>query len=176
MFEGGWQRILHDGTAAEMAREIARLPHANVTTVPFHFDESVAVPIGTEATNGATPTNGNGNGGNGYGKAPRSSIVLGGGSVLVSSRRTDGTMPIGSVRWREQVCVRGRVQSLRVEPLSGSPSLECTLADESGAVSLVFFGRRHIEGVALGASVTATGMAIEHRGRLAIVNPVYELR
>jgi hypothetical protein len=24
--------------------------------------------------------------------------------------------------------------------------------------------------------LTATGMAIEHRGRLAIVNPVYELR
>jgi hypothetical protein len=40
----------------------------------------------------------------------------------------------------------------------------------------VFFGRRHIEGVTLGSSLTATGMAIEHRNRLAIVNPIYELR
>ena len=39
MFNGAWHRILHDQTAEAMAREIARLPHANVTTVPFHFDE-----------------------------------------------------------------------------------------------------------------------------------------
>ena len=50
------------------------------------------------------------------------------------------------------------------------------MADETGGVTLVFFGRRHIEGVAIGSTMTATGMAIEHRGRLAIVNPVYELR
>ena len=39
MFNGAWHRILHDQTAEAMAREIQRLPHANVTTVPFHFDE-----------------------------------------------------------------------------------------------------------------------------------------
>ena len=99
-----------------------------------------------------------------------------GGGAVVAPAREDGTTPIGSVRWREQVCIHGRVQALRVEPLAGSPSLECTISDETGSVSLVFFGRRHIEGVALGTSVTATGMAIEHRGRLAIVNPIYELR
>ena len=33
-----------------------------------------------------------------------------------------------------------------------------------------------IEGIEMGASITATGMAIEHKGRLAIVNPVYQLR
>ena len=88
----------------------------------------------------------------------------------------DGTTPIGSVRWREQVRVHGRVQAVRIEPLAGSPSLECTLVDDTGGVSIVFFGRRHIEGVEIGSTLTATGMAIEHRGRLAIVNPVYELQ
>ena len=48
--------------------------------------------------------------------------------------------------------------------------------DETGSVSIVFFGRRHIEGIEIGANITATGMAIDHNGRLAIVNPVYELR
>ena len=43
-------------------------------------------------------------------------------------------------------------------------------------MSIVFFGRRHIEGIQIGATLTATGMAIDHNGRLAIVNPVYELR
>ena len=179
-FDGGWQRILHDQTAASMAREIARLPHANVTTVPFHFDEPATVHAAS--TNGTSPyahTNGNGytngNNGHGNGKAPRSTIVLGGGPSE-DGAGPDGTTPIGSVRWRQQVRVHGRVQAVRIEPLAGSPSLECTLVDETGGVSVVFFGRRHIEGVAIGSMLTATGMAIEHRGRLAIVNPVYELR
>ena len=173
MFNGAWHRILHDQTAESMAREIARLPHANVTTVPFHFDEPTEAAIVHPETNG----NGkNGNGGTGNGKAPRSTIVLGGGGVAVAECRDNGTTPIGSVRWREQVCIRGRVQALRIEPLAGSPSVECTVVDETGSVSIVFFGRRHIEGIEIGATVTATGMAIEHRNRLAIVNPVYELR
>jgi hypothetical protein len=174
MFNGAWHRILHDQTAESMAREIARLPHANVTTVPFHFDEPAAVTDAKPATNG----NGNGTNGNGggNGKAPRSRIVLGGGDVLVADCRDNGTTPIDSVRWRQQVCIHGRVQAVRIEPLAGSPSLECTVVDETGGVSLVFFGRRHIEGLEIGANITATGMAIEHNGRLAIVNPVYELR
>jgi hypothetical protein len=72
--------------------------------------------------------------------------------------------------------VRGRIQALRVEPLAGSPSLECTLVDDTGGVSLVFFGRPAIPGLEIGVSVTAEGVAIDHHGRLAIVNPTYELR
>ncbi len=169
MFNGAWHRILHDQTAESMAREIARLPHANVTTVPFHFDEPA---VAAAASNGHASTNGNN--GNGNGKAPRSTIVLGGGPS--TDLRDDGSTPIGSVRWRQQVKVHGRVQAVRIEPLAGSPSLECTLVDDTGGVSVVFFGRRHIEGVEIGATLTATGMAIEHKGRLAIVNPVYELK
>ena len=90
-------------------------------------------------------------------------------------RNPDGTTPIGSVRWRQHVRVHGRVQAIRVEPLAGSPSLECTLVDDTGGVAVVFFGRRHIDGIAIGATMTVEGMAIDHHGRLAIVNPVYEL-
>jgi hypothetical protein len=152
-----------------MAREIAKLPHANVTTVPFHFeDATAAVP----ATNGHTLA---GASGNGNGKAHRSTFVTDG-AVTVAHPNGNGTTPIGNVRWRQRVCVEGRVQAVRIEPLAGSPSLECTLVDESGGVSLVFFGRRHIDGVEIGTMMRVTGMAIEHRGRLAIVNPVYELK
>jgi hypothetical protein len=118
MFNGAWHRILHDQTAESMAREIARLPHANVTTVPFHFDEPAAVTDAKPATNG----NGNGTNGNGggNGKAPRSRIVLGGGDALVADCRDNGTTPIDSVRWRQQVCIHGRVQAVPVR-LSPKP-------------------------------------------------------
>jgi hypothetical protein len=172
-FNGAWHRILHDGTAESLSREISRLPHANVTIVPFHFDERETIPVAAApaaTTNGQHTTDGNGNG-NGRGRAKAKANI-----DLTVATRPPGTTPIGEVRCRQSVKVFGRIQAVRVEPLGGSPSLECTLADETGAVSMVFFGRRAIEGIVMGATVTAEGMAIDHHGRLAIVNPLYELR
>jgi hypothetical protein len=37
-YRGVWHRILHDRTADDIERNVSLLPHANVTTVPFHFD------------------------------------------------------------------------------------------------------------------------------------------
>jgi len=71
--------------------------------------------------------------------------------------------------------VHGRVQAVRTERIAGRPSLECTLVDDTGGVSIVLFGRRRIEGVEIGSTLTATGMAIEQKDRLGIVNPIYEL-
>jgi amino acid transporter len=173
-FSGAWHHILHDGTAESLSREISRLPHANVTIVPFHFDEREAIPIGASlepsSTNGHGKTERNGHG-NGRSRAKAKASI----DLTVASRPPDAT-PIGEVRCRQSVKVHGRVQAVRVEPLGGSPSLECTLADDTGSVSMVFFGRRAIEGIVMGATVTAEGMAIDHHGRLAIVNPLYELR
>jgi hypothetical protein len=173
-FNGAWHRILHDQTAESLSREISRLPHANVTIVPFHFDDRGSISV---ADAGTTPNvNGNGrvdNYGRGNGKTKSSSKVL---ADTVSIVRPAGTTPIGEVRCRQNVKVHGRVQAVRVEPLGGSPSLEYTLVDETGGVSVVFFGRRQIEGIAIGAALTVEGMAIDHHGRLAIVNPIYELR
>jgi hypothetical protein len=36
IYGGAWGRFLHDQTGPHLAKEITRLPHANVTTVPFH--------------------------------------------------------------------------------------------------------------------------------------------
>jgi len=33
-----WHRLLHDSTAEQIALAVGRLPHANVTTVPFQFE------------------------------------------------------------------------------------------------------------------------------------------
>ena len=38
VYGGAWERLLHDETAHDLARELTRLPHAHVTTVPFHLD------------------------------------------------------------------------------------------------------------------------------------------
>ena len=64
---------------------------------------------------------------------------------------------------------------LAERPAMGAPTLECTLVDDTGSISLVFLGRREIAGIGIGRQVSAEGMASEHRGRLALINPVFEL-
>ena len=76
---------------------------------------------------------------------------------------------------RQRSTVAGRVQAFRVQPWGGNPALECTLADETGSITVVFFGRREIGGVRLGTIMSVTGVAGEHHGMRAILNPEYAI-
>jgi RecG-like helicase len=86
-----------------------------------------------------------------------------------------GTSPIAGAAWRARVRVAGRVKSIRVPTRTPTPSLECTLVDGSGAILLVFQGRRKIPGIQQGARLVASGTVGAWEGRLAILNPDYEL-
>jgi RecJ-like exonuclease len=86
-----------------------------------------------------------------------------------------GVMPIASVTWRQRAKVHGRVRAVRVQPLAGVPTLECTVYDETGGMAVVFLGRREIPGIRPGTTLTAEGMVSDHQGRLAILNPAYQL-
>jgi amino acid transporter len=160
-YRGFWRRILHDQTADALERAVSGLPHANVTTVPFHF--------GARGTGARTVA------------AARPEVPPGDAPTEVPDRPSaptppaGGPTPIGAVTWRSPVQVEGRIRSVRVQPQSGSPTLECVLEDETGAMSLVFLGRRQIPGITIGVWLRAQGMAAEHRGRLAMLNPSYEL-
>ncbi|HEY7069528.1 MAG TPA: amino acid permease [Acidimicrobiales bacterium] len=171
-YSGFWHRILHDQTADSIERAVSRLPHANVTTVPFHFMSRTAARGDGDAVEpaaaalAATVT------------GPRPAPVTSGrgdGSVERPALRPDGTVPIGEVRWRRQVRIEGRVRTLRVQPLAGTATLECVVEDDTGGLSLVFLGRSEIPGIAIGTRLRAEGTAGDHHGRLAILNPVYQL-
>jgi hypothetical protein len=88
----------------------------------------------------------------------------------------DGVTPIASVTWRQRAKVRGRVKAMRVQPLAGVPTLECTVYDDTGGLAVVFLGRREIPGIRPGTTLTAEGMVSDHQGRLAILNPAYQLQ
>jgi hypothetical protein len=172
-YSGFWHRILHDQTADSIERAVSRLPHANVTTVPFHFMSRTAARGDGDAVEpaaaalAATVT------------GPRPAPVISGrghGSAERPALRPDGTVPIGEVRWRRQVRIEGRVRTLRVQPLAGTATLECVVEDDTGGLSLVFLGRSEIPGIAIGTRLRAEGTAGDHHGRLAILNPVYQLR
>ncbi|MDQ1364800.1 MAG: hypothetical protein QOF81_2708 [Acidimicrobiaceae bacterium] len=159
-YRGIWHRILHDQTADEISKEVSRLPHANVTLVPFHFGgqdgpSRAIIPVAPQAVSSRRRDS----------REPNP----------MPAARSDGTTPIGFVRFRHRVTVRGKVRSVRVQPRAGTPTLECVVADETGQVSVVFYGRREINGIAVGRALTVEGMVGEHHGRLAFLNPQYEL-
>ena len=168
-YSGFWHRILHDQTADGIERAVSRLPHANVTTVPFHFTSrkdakgtgQAVEPLAAAIVVAPHPAMARG--------APSADRPQG------PRPQPDGAVPIATVTWRQQVQVQGRVLTLRVQPLAGTATLECVLEDDSGVISLVFFGRSKVPGIDIGTRLRARGVAGEHRGRLAIINPAYQL-
>ena len=87
-----------------------------------------------------------------------------------------GTQPIASLHWRTRARVAGRVKTIRVQPLSEVPTIECVVVDDSGeAITFVFLGRRSIAGLRSGTRMVAEGMVGKHKGKLAMINPSYEV-
>lgn len=95
--------------------------------------------------------------------------------VQTAREHRDGVVSIGDVRWRQRVRVAGRVRSVRVQPWGGVPTLECTLIDETGGLEVVFLGRREVAGIRPGSRLVAEGILGAHHGRLALLNPDYDL-
>jgi len=94
----------------------------------------------------------------------------------LGTRSLADVIPIAEVQWRENVKVAGRVKAMRVQPWADQvASLELTLADSTGGVTVVFLGRRTLGGVKLGTHMVVEGMTSEHHHLLTILNPAYQL-
>jgi amino acid transporter len=172
-YGGFWRRILHDQTAESLARDISRLEHVTVTTVPFHLGEGEG---GVGPTlNEFHASDGRGNAGAQMSTSPASHDGGSDGRTGVIARLGTTGLDIADARWRHRVRVTGTVSALRVQPVSGTCNLECTLADHTGGISVLFLGRRTIAGIEIGTNLTVEGMVVDHHGRLAILNPVYEI-
>jgi amino acid transporter len=154
-----WHRLLHDRTADQMAAVLSDLPHANVTIVPFHLGQNHPQPISSPV-----PARGRRARRGGDRPAPPAAGVS-----------VEGAVPIGQLHERERVRIAGRVHALRVQPWSGQPTLECTVADGTGRVIIVFLGRRQIAGIEPGARLVVDGMVGRRGDQLVILNPDYRL-
>jgi amino acid transporter len=159
-----WRRVLHDQTADRIVDIVSQLPHVNATIIPFHVAPGLAeTPSAVASVLHERPANDEP-------VAPASP------APARQESTVPGVTPIAALQWRTRARVAGRVKSLRVQPLSDVPTLECVLVDGSGeAVTLVFLGRRSISGLHSGSMLVAEGMVGKHRGRLGMINPAFEL-
>ena len=173
-YGGFWRRILHDQTAESLARDISRMQHVTVTTVPFQLGEGEG-GVGPTLNEFHPPPDERGDG---RARKPSSRAPRGtgnGGRSAVAARLGTASVVIADVEWRQRVRVTGTVSTLRVQSMSGTCALECTLVDDTGGISVLFLGRRTIAGIQIGTKLTVEGMVVDHHGRLAIMNPVYEI-
>jgi Amino acid permease len=163
-YRGIWHRLLHDRTSESLLAALSHLPHANVTTVPFQLEGSDATAVDADVANVLA-------------EAELPVTVESNGHQARAPRHAAGTVTrIADVRWRDHVTIRGEVRSLRVVSQHDSPTLELVVDDGSGALSIVFLGRRSIAGIEIGTRLVATATLGVFKGRLSMLNPIYELQ
>jgi amino acid transporter len=166
-----WHRLVHDRTADSIAKTLSTLPQTNVTIVPFQVDagpeDLVQLSLPAAATEVATA-----NGGTRSRKRAKRAAP----ADLSDMRVPDDRIPIADLTFRQRATVVGKVYSMRVQPWSGVASLELTVVDDTGALLVVFFGRRHLAGVNTGTRLVVKGTIGEHRSTMAMLNPRYDIQ
>jgi len=171
IYRGVANRILHSHTADRIVAALGQIPHVSATVAPFDVgglldkrrrrsetldwsEPEVAARVWRTGT-----------------PKPERRIT----APAAQAPATDGTTAIAALAYRQRMRFSGRVRSVRIQPLSGVPTLVCTIVDDTGSVNLVFLGRRAIPGVEPGTRISAEGMVGRHNGQLAVINPLYQL-
>lgn len=94
---------------------------------------------------------------------------------LQSDAAKAGCRLIVSQADRAVVTIHGVLRSVTLRPVDGVTALEAELYDGSDSVTLIWLGRRKIEGIAAGRQLKAYGR-IGRRGTARVIyNPRYEL-
>jgi RecG-like helicase len=73
------------------------------------------------------------------------------------------------------VTVEGRVISLAIRPVEQNSVLAVEIADQTGTLTALFYGRKQIPGVICGSRVRLQGPAGFKADRPVMTNPLYEL-
>jgi len=159
-------RVLHDHTADRIVASVTQIPNVSATIAPFDVQQLLRrrgaqphpqAPAEVPTAAARTPR-------------PEAAVAL----PLDAPAPIAGTTPLGEVRHRQRTQVAGRVRNVRVQPWAGVPTFECTLVDATGALTIVFLGRRGLAGVEPGVKLIAEGAIGNYQGRLAMLNPRYE--
>jgi hypothetical protein len=86
-----------------------------------------------------------------------------------------GGTPISDLPSRRTATVCGTLRSVTLRPRAGVPALEAELYDGTGALALVWLGRRQIAGIEPGRRVRVTGLVTDAHEQRIVFNPRYEL-
>jgi amino acid transporter len=86
-----------------------------------------------------------------------------------------GVNPIGSLNRPGRATVEGRVRAVEIRPVEKNSVLAAEIADSTGNLTALFYGRSHIPGIICGARVRFRGPVGIRNGGPVMINPAYEL-
>jgi hypothetical protein len=86
-----------------------------------------------------------------------------------------GVRPMGSLDAPGRATVEGRVYAVEIRPVEQNTVLAAELADSTGQLTALFYGRSHIPGLDCGARVRLRGQVGIRDGGPVMINPAYEL-
>jgi len=157
-------RLLHDRTADQIAASVSQVRGVAATIIPFDATRPSRV-LRRRGTGAETATDVEA--GSRGGRASKTLVDVG----PVSADR----ISIAAAGSRRTAVLQGRIRSVETSSVGSAPTFHCELVDESGGVTLMFYGRRRILGLEPGALVRVEGRMGAHNGFLAMANPTYEL-
>ena len=176
-YSGFWHRILHDQTADAIERAVSRLPHANVTTVPFHFPSrkdaqgtgEAVEPVGRRHRRTAPQP----------GRPAREATtaradgphVGAAGAAAPTAPSRSRTVRLAPAGPRSPAGCAPCASNHSPAPPPSNASSKTTPAPCPSCSSAA----ARSPGIEVGTRLRAQGVAGEHRGRLAILNPTYQL-
>ena len=152
-------RLLHDRTGDKIARVVSRIPDCAATIIPF--DVQARVEMLHERDEGK-----------------RAKIPVPVDPEVVEFEWPPvpaGVTPIASLVEPGRATVEGRVRSIEIRPVEDSCVLACEVADASGQLTALFYGRTHIPGLGPGSKVRLRGTVSAGKTGAVMINPAYEL-
>jgi RecG-like helicase len=87
----------------------------------------------------------------------------------------NGVTSIVALEKARKATIEGRVSSVEIRPVENSCVFEATIADSTGSLTVMFYGRTHIPGLEPGARIRLDGKVSMRAGGPAMINPAYEL-
>jgi amino acid transporter len=151
-------RLLHDQTADKIARVVSRIPRCAATIIPFDVEARLEVLHERQAGRAARPAK------------PDAKIAEHDQPAV-----RPGVTPIASLAKNGRATVEGRVHSLEIRPVDHSCVLACQVADATGEITALFYGRTQIPGMEPGTMVQLRGHVGVKGSGTVMVNPAYEL-
>jgi hypothetical protein len=152
-------RLLHDHTADRIARRVSRVHGASAMIIPFdvrHKVETLHAHRSGQAAGQRDHERG-----------------------LHDYERPippEGTDSIGSLQPAGRATVQGRLRAAEVRQAKHHSMLACEVADSTGDLTALFYGRAHIAGIEPGRRIRLHGMVgTGDGGRPTMINPRYEL-
>jgi hypothetical protein len=86
-----------------------------------------------------------------------------------------GVRPLGSLTKPGKATVEGRVYAVEIRPVERNTVLATEIADSTGHLTALFYGRSHIPGLDCGSRVRFRGQVGIRDGEAVMINPAYEL-